>query len=60
MRAIKAQVDGGRLQRDVAADFRAARVATISKIARGLHVHQRAAGGRCGRLGLRAMAEVTA
>lgn len=59
VRAIKAQVDAGRLQRDVAADFEL-HVATISKIARGLHVHQRGGGRQVRGASVFAMAEVTA
>lgn len=59
VRAIKAQLDAGRLQREVAADF-GLHVATISKIARGLHVHQRGGGRQVRGASVFAMAEVTA
>lgn len=59
VRAIKAHLDAGRLQRDVAADF-GLHVATISKIARGLHVHQRGGGRQVRGASVFAMAEVTA
>jgi len=59
VRAIKAHLDAGRLQRDVAADF-GLHKATISKIARGLHVHQRGGGRQVRGASVFAMAEVTA
>ena len=59
VRAIEAHLASGRLQREVADDF-GLHVATISKIARGLHVHQRGGGRQVRGASIFAMAEVMA
>ena len=59
VRSIEAQLAAGRLQREVSVDF-GIHKATISKIARGLHVHQRGGGRQVRGASVFAMAEVTA
>jgi hypothetical protein len=59
VRSIEAQLAAGRLQREVSVDF-GIHEATISRIARGLHVHQRGGGRQVRGASVFAMAEVTA
>lgn len=59
VRAIEQQLAAGRLQREVSADF-GIHLATISKISRGLHVHQRGGGLQVLGASVFALAEVRA
>lgn len=59
VRAIEQQLAAGRLQREVSADF-GIHLTTISKIARGLHVHQRGGGCQVRGASVFALAEVRA